>query len=183
MLIPLSQLILQARSALWSAARMPTETWRNRFEHGLRKRRRSCANTTARRSTRRRSYCPRLLVRLCGNSYCWIEGLVIFYYTCHDHRYHGGHCMIEKSLKFTLTNFTTTREDCSIVRRPSTYYLPESDNCLLSSNSIHQCTYPNTYRKAKTWKWCVLQRRKSSIDMKEASARLSWMENTRNRSV
>ena len=58
--------------------------------------------------------------------------------------------MIEKSLKFTLTNFTTTQEDCSIVCRLSTYCLPESYDYLLSSNSIHQCTYPNTYRKAET---------------------------------
>lgn len=58
--------------------------------------------------------------------------------------------MIEKSLNFTLINLTITQEDCSIVCRLSTCYLPESENYLLSSNSIYECTYPNAYRKAET---------------------------------
>lgn len=65
--------------------------------------------------------------------------------------------MIEKSLRFTLINFITTQEDCSIVCRLSTYYLPESADYLLSSNSIYQCTYPNAYRKADMKVMCPLK--------------------------
>lgn len=49
-----------ARLASWSAARTPRETSPSRFEAGLPRRRRSCANTTARKFTRLRSCFPTL---------------------------------------------------------------------------------------------------------------------------
>jgi hypothetical protein len=55
----LTRVIPPDRSGLWCAARMPLATFVCHSVHGMKKRRKSCADTTTRRSTKRPLFCPR----------------------------------------------------------------------------------------------------------------------------
>lgn len=73
---PPSQHTHQARLVSWSVARTPTEMSRTHCDHGAQKRKRSCASTTTRKSTRLASSYRPLPARH-WNKFEWHAGSVV----------------------------------------------------------------------------------------------------------